>query len=86
MCVYLLDVIDAHQIINIKSKNRITYNTIQSKKKNKKKLFFSTKLYKQRIRKDFSRRLVEYSGSWYECPRVLKLAQFLAGESKWFKA
>jgi len=84
MCVYLLDVIDAHQIINIKSKIRITYNTIQSKKN--KKLFFSTKLYKQRIRKDFSRRLVEYSGSWYECPRVLKLAQFLAGESKWFKA
>jgi len=31
--------------------------------------------------------LSEYSGSWYECPRVLKLiAQFVAGRSKWFKA
>ena len=37
---------------------------------------------KQRIRKDFLYRSVEYSGSWYECPLILKLAQL----SKWFKA
>ena len=49
----------------------MTYNTKQ--KKNRKKLFYLTKLYKQRTRKDLLWRLVEYSGSWYECPRVLKL-------------
>jgi len=31
--------------------------------------------YKQRIRKHFLWRLVEYSGTWCECHRVLKLAQ-----------
>ena len=45
-----------------------------------------TKLYKERIRTDFLWRSVEYSGSWYECPRVLKLARFLVGGSKWFRA
>jgi len=48
----------------------MTYNTKQKKTK---KLFYLTKLYKQRTRKDLLWRLVEYSGSWYECPRVLKL-------------
>ena len=48
----------------------MTYNTKQKKQK---KLFYLTKLYKQRTRKDLLWRLVEYSGSWYECPRVLKL-------------
>ena len=46
--------------------------------------FYSTELYKQRIRKDFL--WVYYSGRWFKCPRVLKLTQFLAGGSKWFKA
>ena len=32
--------------------------------------FHLTKVYKQRIRKDFLWRSVEYSGSWYECRRV----------------
>ena len=41
-------------------------------------------LTKQRMRKDFSS--IEYSGSWFERPRVLRLTQFLAGGSKWFKA
>jgi len=62
---------------------RVTYST---KQQNQKKLFHLTKLYKERIRKDLFRRSVEYSGSWYECPRVLKLARFLVGGSKWFKA
>jgi len=50
----------------------MTYSTKQQNQK----LFHSTKLYQERIRK----------GRWYECPRVLKLARFLAGGSKWFKA
>jgi len=52
----------------------------------KKKLFHLRKLYKERIRKDLLWRSVEYSGSWYECPRVLKLARFPVGGSKWFRA
>jgi len=36
-------------------------------------------LTKQRMIKDFSS--VEYSGSWFECPQVLRLTQFLAGGS-----
>ena len=68
---YLLDGTDAHQIINIKSKIRITYST---KQKNQ-KLFYVTTLHKQPIRKDFLWRLVKYSDSRYQCPRVLKLTQ-----------
>jgi len=60
----------------------MTYSTKQQNQK----LFHFTKLYRQRIRKDFLWRSVEYSGSWYECPLVLKLARFLAGGSRWFKA
>ena len=59
--------------------------TYSSKQQNQ-KLFHLTKLYKERIRKDFLWRSVEYSGSWYEWPQVLKLALFLAGGSRWFKA
>ena len=57
---YLLDVTDAHthQIINTKSKVRMTNNT---KQKTERKLFHSTELYKQWIRKDFLWRSVEYS-------------------------
>ena len=69
------------QIINI-SNVRITYSTKQQNQK----LFHLTKLYKQRKRKDFLWRSAKYSGSWYECPRVLRLAPFLVGGSKWFKA
>jgi len=59
-------------------------NDVQYKSsKTKKKQFHLTKLYKERIRKDFLWRSVEYSGSWYECPRVLKLALFLVGGSSW---
>jgi len=45
----LLNATDTHQIINIKSKVRMTYCTKQQNQK----LFHLTKLYKQRIRKDF---------------------------------
>jgi len=60
----------------------MTYSTKQQNQK----LFHLTKLYKERIRKDFLWRSVEYSGSWCEWPQVLKLALFLAGGSRWFKA
>jgi len=55
----------------------MTYSKKQQNQKKLYKLFHLTKLYKERIRKDFLWRSVEYSGSWYECPRVLKLARFL---------
>ena len=47
--LYLLGATEAHQIINIKSKIRLTYNT---KQKNQ-KLFYLTELYEQPLRKDF---------------------------------
>jgi len=65
---------------------RQSQNDVQYKAAKLKKLFHLTKRYKERIRKDFLWRSVEYSGSWCECPRVLKLARFLVGGSKWFKA
>ena len=66
-------------------KAKSEWRTVHSRK-SKKKLLHLTKLHKERIRKDFLWRSVEYSGSWYECPRVLKLARFLVGGSKWFIA
>ena len=69
---YLLDATNAYQVINIKSKVRMMYSTKQQNRK----LFHLTKLYKQRIRKDFLWRSVKYSGSWYERIRVLKLARY----------
>ena len=64
---YLFDATNAHQTTNTKSKVKMTYST---KQQNQKKLFHLTKLYKERIRKDFLWRSVEYSGSWYECGPV----------------
>ena len=54
---------------------------MQSRKKPK-----TTLLDRERVRKNFLWGSVEYSDSWYECPRVLKLTQFRAGERKRFKA
>jgi len=72
----------SYQIINVKAVT-MAYN---AKQKKTPKLLYLTELYKERIRKNFLWGSVEYSDSWYECPRVLKLTQFRAGERKRFKA
>ena len=57
----------------------MTYDT---KQKNQ-KLFHLTELYKQRIRKDFLWRSVEYYGSWYECYFLLIALQ--CALSRWLE-
>jgi len=50
----------------------MTYNTKQ--KKNKKKTILLDKTIQTTDKKGFIMEIsIEYSGSWYECPRVLKL-------------
>jgi len=70
--------------LNIKSKTRMTYNT--QAEKTQILVYFFTKLCEQWITKDFLWRLVEYSGSWQECPQVLTVFRWIAGGSKCFKA
>jgi len=65
------------------SDNKRNENDAQYKAEKPETILFDKAIgYKQRIRKHFLWRLVEYSGTWYECHRVLKLAQV----EKWFKA
>jgi len=76
LCMYVIFIRCDRRTSN--NKHESSQNDIQYRAETpppKKKLFQLTKLriYKQRIRR-------------YECPRVLKLTQFLAGGSKWFKA
>jgi len=85
VCMYVIFIRCDKRTSNNKHKQR-SQNDVQYRAAKPKKLFHLTKLYKEWIREDFLWRSVEYSGSWYECPRVLKLARFLVGGSKWFKA
>ena len=85
VCMYVIFIRCDKRTSNNKHKKQ-SQNDIQHKAAKPKKLYHLTKLYKERMRKDFLWISVEYSGSWYECPRNLKLARFLAGGSKWFKA
>ena len=85
VCMYVMFIRCDKRTSNNKHKKQ-SQDDVQYKAAKPKKLFHSTKLYKERIRQDFLWRSVEYSGSWYECSRVLKLARFLVGGSKWFRA
>ena len=78
VCMYVMFIRCDKRTSNNKHKKQ-SQNDIQHKAAKPKKLYHLTKLYKERMRKDFLWRSVEYSGSWYECPRNLKLARFLAG-------
>ena len=56
--------------------NKQNQNNVQHKaEKSKQKLFYFTDLYKQQIKKDFLWRLVEYTGSCYECERYKSESQ-----------
>jgi len=72
------------QIINIKQKATSELRTVQSSKT---KNCFTWQSYIKTEKKRFLMKISKiFRHSWYECPRVFRLAPFLVGGSKWFKA